>query len=115
LVIGAKQNDWAQWLPLAAAVHNNKQNAILGLVPNQVLWGHDAQLLPEVDIDITNHTVQEKIEQMKLFHQLATEVINKKAQVTTSTMTPVFQEKEFIWLEVKNLRLPYVWNTEITP
>jgi hypothetical protein len=56
LVIGAKQNDWTQWLPLAAAVHNNKQNAILGLVPNQVLWGHDAQLLPEEDIDVMNHT-----------------------------------------------------------
>jgi hypothetical protein len=42
LVIGAKQNDWARWLPLAAAVHNNKQNTILGLVLNQVLWGHDA-------------------------------------------------------------------------
>jgi hypothetical protein len=41
LVIGAKQNDWAHWLSLAAAIHNNKQNAILGLVPNQVLWGHD--------------------------------------------------------------------------
>jgi hypothetical protein len=55
-----------------------------------VLWGHEEQLLPEEDIDVTNHTAQEKVEQMKLFHQLATEVINQKAQTTTSKITPVF-------------------------
>jgi hypothetical protein len=63
--------------------------------------------LPEEDIDVTNHTAQERVEQMKLFHRLATKVINKKAQTTTGTMVPVFQEKELVWLEAKNLRLPY--------
>jgi hypothetical protein len=62
--------------------------------------------LPEEDLDVTNHNAQEQVEQMKLFHRLATEVINTKAQITTGTMTPVFQEKELVWLEAKNLRLP---------
>jgi hypothetical protein len=44
---------------------------------------------------------------MKLFHKLASEVINQMAQVTTRTIKPVFQEGALIWLEAKNLKLPY--------
>jgi hypothetical protein len=65
------------------------------------------QLLPEEDQEVTNQTAQEQVEQMKLFHKLMVEIINKTAQVTTKTITPVFKEGEHVWLEAKNLRLPY--------
>jgi hypothetical protein len=44
---------------------------------------------------------------MKLFHKLVVEIINKTTQVTTETIKPIFQEGEHVWLEAKNLQLPY--------
>jgi hypothetical protein len=63
--------------------------------------------LPEEDKEATNQTAQKQVEQIKLFHKLAREVINQTAQMTTRTITPVFQEGVLIWLEAKNLKLPY--------
>jgi hypothetical protein len=45
LTTSAHPDDWAQLLPLATAIHNNHQNSTLRQTPNQVLFGHDAQLL----------------------------------------------------------------------
>ena len=39
LITGAYPERWAQYLPLATAVHNNKQNRVLKIIPNEVLWG----------------------------------------------------------------------------
>jgi hypothetical protein len=65
------------------------------------------QLLPEEDKEVMNQMAQEQVEQMKLFHKLVMEIINKTAQVTMRTIKPVFQEGELVWLEAKNLKLPY--------
>jgi hypothetical protein len=47
------------------------------------------------------------VEQMKLFHKLATEVINQTVQTTSRTIKPMFQEGALVWSEAKNLQLLY--------
>ena len=40
------QEDWAQWLPMATAVHNNAQNTTMKQTPNSVLMGFIPTLTP---------------------------------------------------------------------
>jgi hypothetical protein len=103
LVTAHDQKNWSQWLPLATAVHNNKKNASLGFVPNQVLWGQSATLIPSHEEKTPNQTVEERITELRQRHALATDAINQATQ-SQKTITPQFKEGEQVWLEAKNLR-----------
>ena len=45
-LIALHQEDWAQWLPMATAVHNNAQNATTKQVPSTVVMGFSPMLTP---------------------------------------------------------------------
>jgi hypothetical protein len=93
LITAHDQKNWSQWLPLATAVHNNKKNASLGFVPNEVLWGQSAVLIPSHNKETPNQTVEERITELRQRHALATDAINQATQ-SRNTIVPTFKEGE---------------------
>src|SRR6202008_4940954 len=106
LVTGSCPDQWARYLLLAMAVRNNKPNSALKIIPNEIMWGHAARLLPEDDKPSTNQTLEDRIQGMKQFHKNAIDAINQLAN-NKGTLTPKFQTGDKVWLEARNLKLPY--------
>jgi hypothetical protein len=59
LVTSASPEDWTEWLTIATAVHNNRQNATTKLSPNQVLLGYDIRLIPATTDESNNGLVED--------------------------------------------------------
>jgi hypothetical protein len=59
LVTSTAPEDWTQWLALASAIYNNRQNATMGLSPNQILLGYDITLMPETTPLTVNESAEE--------------------------------------------------------
>jgi len=106
LVTSAAPKDWTQWLALATAVHNNRKNSTTGLSPNQIILGYDLKLNPAITTLSTNETAEERIHLMEERRTQATAALN---QVAEKSGTPLAQYNtgDQVWLEGKNLRLPY--------
>ena len=64
LVTSANLSNWVRWVSIAAAVHNNKQNATTGLLPNQVLLGYKLTLTPLVMPTTTNQAAEDQVQTM---------------------------------------------------
>jgi hypothetical protein len=113
LVTASHLNHWTKWLPLASAVHNNCQNQMLGLSPNQVLWGHKAILFP-ANTHLTNNEATEKC--MVLLKQYQEQAISAIQKLVTESGMPLeqYQVGDAVWLEVKNLKLPHQ-SSKLTP
>jgi hypothetical protein len=58
LVTSAQPEDWTEWLTIATAVHNNRQNTTMKLSPNQILLGYDTRLIPTT-MDESNNGLAE--------------------------------------------------------
>jgi hypothetical protein len=67
------------WLSITSAVHNNWQNDTTGLSPNQILWGHEATLMPNNNFPIRNQMASEQMESLKRKWELAIVALNKTA------------------------------------
>jgi hypothetical protein len=52
IVTSASPKDWTSWLSITSAIYNNCWNDTTGLSPNQILWGHEATLIPDNDFSI---------------------------------------------------------------
>ena len=61
LVTSMQPEDWTEWLSIATAVHNNRQNATTGISPNQILLGYDISLLPGQIGTSNNETSEERV------------------------------------------------------
>jgi hypothetical protein len=79
IVTLASPEDWTNWLSIALAVHNNQWNDTTGLSPNQILWGHEATLVPDNNFPIQNQMTEDRMEDIKRNQQIAISVLNKKA------------------------------------
>jgi len=104
--MSAAPKDWTQWLALAMAVHNNQKNSTTGLSPNQIILGYDLKLNPAITTPSVNETTEERIHLMEERRSQATVALN---QVAEKSGTPLAQYNagDQVWLEGKNLRLPY--------
>ena len=99
-----QQDDWAQWLPIATAVHNNAVNASTKVAPTEALLGY----LPRLDyrspstslnpqVETRKETATQKREQAKM-------ALNRLADLVPKDQ---YQINEKVWLDAKNLSLPY--------
>ena len=100
----AQQDDWADWLPIAMAVHNHFANASTKVAPSEALLGY----LPRMDYLMSPPTLNERVEQRT---KIATErqeqakvALNKLANTTPPDQ---FTIGDRVWLEAKNLKLSY--------
>jgi integrase-like protein len=79
IVTSASPEDWTNWLSIASAVHNNRRNDTTGLLPNQILWGHEATLVPDNDSPTRNQAANDQIEDMRRNQQMAISALNRMA------------------------------------
>ena len=64
LVMSASPKSWTNWLSLAFAVHNNRENMTTGLSPNQILLGYETTLVPNQSSPSANKTAQRRIQSL---------------------------------------------------
>ena len=99
----AQQDDWADWLAVATAVHNHHPNATTKVPPIEALIGYqpclDHQGPPSM-----NDRAEERTRRAYEAREMARAAINHWADQTPS---PQFKTGDRVWLEAKNLALPY--------
>ena len=99
----AQQDDWAKWLPIATATHNDYTNATTKVAPSKALLGY----LPRLDFlspPSMNDRVKERSEVAFQKRMQARTAINLWAG---SQPPSLFKTGDKVWLEAKNLKLPY--------
>jgi transposase InsO family protein len=99
-----QQNDWAQWLPLATAVHNRAVNATTEVPPSEALLGYLPRLDYRMDEPSMNPQVEERKETAFKKREQAKAALNRVANVTPKDQ---FRVNDKVWLSGKNLALPY--------
>jgi hypothetical protein len=65
-ITSAQQDDWADWLPLATAVHNSWENATTKLTPMSVITGSQPRLGNDLGPPSNNQTAEERAVQIKM-------------------------------------------------
>ena len=99
-----QQSDWARWLPLATAVHNHATNSTTKVPPSEALLGY----LPQLDYCWGQETaiprVKEHLEVTAQRREQAKAALNWVARKVPEDQ---FRPNEKVWLEGKNLALPY--------
>jgi len=105
-LISTNQSDWSMMLPLATLVYNNPWNSTTGLAPNQLLNGLEPAITPDQSANSDNPTVEPRVDQLRQRRKQATVALNNVANCK-SPATNVFKHGQKVWLEAKNLALPY--------
>ena len=99
-----QQDDWAQWLPIATAVHNNAINASTKVAPTEALLGY----LPQLDYRSPSTSLNPRVETRKEMaiqkREQAKMALNRLANLVPKDQ---YQINEKVWLDAKNLSLPY--------
>ena len=72
-----QQDDWAQWLPITTAVHNNAVNALTKLAPTEALLGY----LPRLDYRSLSASLNPQVEMRK------ETAIQKREQAKTALLS----------------------------
>src|SRR6266853_1002491 len=105
-LISTNQDNWFTMLPLATLVHNNTQNATTNLIPNQLLNGLEPVITPDQSAGSNNPTAELRVDQLRQRRIQATKVLNTAAS-SKSPSTNMFKHGQKVWLEARNLALPY--------
>jgi hypothetical protein len=79
LVTSLEPESWADWLPLATLVHNNRQNTTTKLSPNQALLGYEPPETPSQQVPSDNQMTEDRIAAMEQFRKHTTTVLNDTA------------------------------------
>jgi hypothetical protein len=99
-----QQDDWADWLPIATAVHNHFTNSTTKVAPSEALLGY----LPRMDyltsLPTLNDRVEQRVKTATERRSQAKAALNKLANVVPPNQ---FNVNDRVWLEAKNLNLPY--------
>jgi hypothetical protein len=105
-LVTANQDEWSKWLPVATTVHNNGQNSTTDFPPSVLLIGYEPRLTPSQNTNTNNQAVSRSTQQLKEYRELATQALNKVAYAFKPT-TELWAQGQQVWLEAKNLSLPY--------
>ena len=105
-LISTNQNDWSTMLPLATLVHNNAKNSTTSLALNQLLNGLEPTATPDQTTNSNNPTVELQVDQLRQWRKQAITALNNAAN-SKSPAANVFRHGQKVWLEAKNLALPY--------
>jgi hypothetical protein len=100
----AQQDDWADWLAIATAIHNHFSNATTKVAPIQALLGYHP-CLDHSGPPTINERAEEWTQRAFEAREMARAAINKWAGQTADF---TFKLGDKVWLEAKNLMLPYI-------
>jgi hypothetical protein len=104
LVAAARQDDWKHWLPIATATHNNHHNSTTRVPPAVALLGYLPTLHPSTPSTTNSERVEKRAVQAQQAREQAQAALQKMASRTPEDQ---FQSGDQVWLEAKNLALPY--------
>src|SRR6266851_6061221 len=93
-------------LPLATLVHNNARNSTTGLALNLLLNRLEPTVMPDQGSHSDNPVARSRVDQLRQWRRQATAALNSAANSKSPT-TDVFKHGQKVWLEAKNLALPY--------
>ena len=110
-VTATHPEDWSQWISIASAVHNNQINAMIRLLPNQILLGYHPILAPSETIKMDNKAAEKWVKCMLEAWDQATRIINQKAG---KAPLPQYSVGDQVWLEGTHLKLPHQ-TTKLAP
>jgi RNase H-like domain found in reverse transcriptase/Integrase zinc binding domain/Chromo (CHRromatin Organisation MOdifier) domain len=105
-LITTNQNEWSKWLPMATAVHNNSRNSTTGFAPNELLIGWEPPLSTKQQTESKNQMAEEYLSNLRHNRLLAIHALNRTAYKTNAP-TNRWTVGQLVWLEGKNLPLPY--------
>ena len=105
-LIMTNQEDWATALPIATLVHNNARNTMTGFSPNKLLIGREPMTILVQGEGTPNPLAEKRVEQLRQWQVLATQALNNVAK-KLRPMEARWSIGQKVWLEVKNLALPY--------
>jgi hypothetical protein len=105
-LITTNQNEWSKWLPMATAVHNNSRNLTISFAPSELLIGWEPPLSMEQRTESKNQTAEEYLSSLCCNRLMAIHALNKVAY-RTNIPPNRWTTGQLIWLEGKNLPLPY--------
>jgi len=106
LFMTAQQDDWDEWLTVTSVVHNGHTNTTLGMTPNEALFGFHPNLYPRNLVSTPNKAVENCLNLLHQKRAQATAAINKAAR-TPYVIKDIFKVRDQVWLDAKNLVLPY--------
>jgi len=58
LITSGQQSDWADWLMIAMAVHNERYNETIKMTPNEALLGYQPMLAPNQQVPTNNEAAE---------------------------------------------------------
>src|SRR6266851_9664820 len=100
-------------LPLATLIHNNARNSATGLAPNLLLHGLEPAATPDQGSASDNPAARARVDQLRQRRKQAIAALNKSAS-SKSPAKNVFEHGQKVWLEARNLALPY-GSTKLAP
>jgi hypothetical protein len=102
--VNERQDDWAQYLPLAKFAHNNWPNESTCESPFQVLMGYH----PRADYSGTPSTIPRVTTRLEQYNEARRKVQDLMRQAQQSWVrhrdTPKYKEGDQVWLEGRHLR-----------
>ena len=99
-----QQDDWAHWLPIVTAVHNNAKNTTTKVAPLEAILGYLSCLDYRSPSTSLNPRVETRKEMaIQKWEQVKT-VLNKLVNLTPKDQYNIGNQ---VWLKAKNLSLPY--------
>ena len=105
-LVTTNQDDWSTMLPLATLVYNNVKNGMTGFAPNDLLIGREPPTTPTQGEGAENPLVEQRVTQLRQQQILATQALNNAAGKVRPTEAR-WSVGQKVWLEAKNLALPY--------
>ena len=98
-----QQDNWSDWLTVATVAHNHFKNATTGVAPIEALLGY----LPRLDYS-RPPTMNERAEERTVnAHQKRVQAREAINQWAGELLKERFRTGDRVWLEGKNLKLPY--------
>jgi Integrase zinc binding domain len=105
-LICTSQDDWAKWLPMATAVHNNTRNSTTDFTPNTLLLGWDPPLTLDQTLSTSNQKAEDYVAKFQKNHLLAILALNKAASAH-APLSSKYSQGQCVWLEGKNLPISH--------
>jgi Chromo (CHRromatin Organisation MOdifier) domain len=105
-LICTNQDDWARWLPMATAVHNNARNATTGFSPNTLLLDWEPPLSPDQIMPTSNQKAEDYVEKFQKNRLMAILALNKAASAH-APLSSKYSQGQRVWLEGKNLPISH--------
>ena len=104
LVTSMSSEAWTDWISIATAIYNNRQNATTKLSPNQILLGYETKLIPTGTGESTNEATEQQLEMIIEKRLAAIDAINHMAK-TRASIPSQYKLGDHVWLEATHLKL----------